>query len=210
MELGREPSDLEVADWLDIPIQQLWEVRQVTAPGCHVSLDDVDKFRPADKRALLQLCQNDDSGDAKLIYDEKIDRLFNLISMFKNKRMARVMFAYFQEGMTMEEIANEEGVTVSRISQLTSVGVQRLRGLLSPGEQRIAESVLQGKTNKEVAAEHFVCEKTVKFHLTNIYRKTNTKSRAQLIVKFATPNLDFAEESASQVPPLPTGETKIG
>lgn len=54
---------------------------------------------------------------------------------------------------------------------------------LTPKETKIAKAVAQGLSNKEAANEANVTEKTVKFHLTNIYKKLNVKSRAQLIVK---------------------------
>ena len=50
---------------------------------------------------------------------------------------------------------------------------------LSNRETEVAELVTQGLSNKEVANRLFVTEKTVKFHLTNIYKKMNVKSRAQ-------------------------------
>jgi predicted ArsR family transcriptional regulator len=40
-----------------------------------------------------------------------------------------------------------------------------------------------GLSNKEIANKLFVTEKTVKFHLTNIYRKSQVKSRTQFVVK---------------------------
>ena len=52
---------------------------------------------------------------------------------------------------------------------------------LSNREAEVAELVSKGLSNKEVANQLFVTEKTVKFHLTNIYKKMNVKSRAQLI-----------------------------
>lgn len=63
---------------------------------------------------------------------------------------------------------------------------------LSNREAEVAELVTQGLSNKEVAARLFVTEKTVKFHLTNIYKKMNVKSRAQLIV-WCLPNMTFIE-----------------
>lgn len=63
---------------------------------------------------------------------------------------------------------------------------------LSNRESEVAELVTQGLSNKEVANRLFVTEKTVKFHLTNIYKKMNVKSRAQLIV-WCLPNMTFAE-----------------
>lgn len=59
---------------------------------------------------------------------------------------------------------------------LTDVG-------LSPREIEVAMLVDSGKRNKEIASLLFVTEKTVKFHLTNIYNKVRLKSRHQLIYK---------------------------
>jgi DNA-binding NarL/FixJ family response regulator len=54
---------------------------------------------------------------------------------------------------------------------------------LSRREADVAELVSKGLSNKDVAERLCVCEKTVKFHLTSVYRKMGIKSRAQLIVK---------------------------
>jgi DNA-binding CsgD family transcriptional regulator len=66
---------------------------------------------------------------------------------------------------------------------------------LSNRESEVAELVSKGLSNKEVANQLFVTEKTVKFHLTNIYKKMNVKSRAQLIV-WCLPHLGFVESEA--------------
>lgn len=63
---------------------------------------------------------------------------------------------------------------------------------LSNRESEVAELVTKGLSNKEVANQLFVTEKTVKFHLTNIYKKMSVKSRAQLIV-WCLPHLNFIE-----------------
>jgi LuxR family transcriptional regulator, positive regulator of biofilm formation len=68
---------------------------------------------------------------------------------------------------------------------------------LSNREAEVAELVSKGLSNKEVANQLFVTEKTVKFHLTNIYKKMNVKSRAQLIV-WCLPHLGFVENEATQ------------
>lgn len=64
---------------------------------------------------------------------------------------------------------------------------------LSNRESEVAELVTKGLSNKEVANQLFVTEKTVKFHLTNIYKKMNVKSRAQLIV-WCLPHMQFVEK----------------
>ncbi len=75
---------------------------------------------------------------------------------------------------------------------------------LSNRESEVAELVTKGMSNKEVANQLFVTEKTVKFHLTNIYKKMNVKSRAQLIV-WCLPHIGFVEkeERATEVPQNP-------
>ena len=77
---------------------------------------------------------------------------------------------------------------------------------LSNRESEVAELVSKGLSNKEVANQLFVTEKTVKFHLTNIYKKMNVKSRAQLIV-WCLPHLGFVENEARQEAVQPAGAT---
>ncbi len=74
---------------------------------------------------------------------------------------------------------------------------------LSSREAEVAELVTKGLSNKEVANQLFVTEKTVKFHLTNIYKKMNVKSRAQLIV-WCLPHLGFVEKDERQINPETT------
>ena len=64
---------------------------------------------------------------------------------------------------------------------------------LSRRESEVAELVARGLPNKDVATRLFVTEKTVKFHLTNIYKKMALKSRAQLII-WCMPQRDFTEK----------------
>ena len=72
---------------------------------------------------------------------------------------------------------------------------------LSNREAEVAGVISRGVSNKEAASELFVTEKTVKFHLTNIYKKMGVKSRTQLIV-WCAPYADFIE-SAPVEPVIP-------
>lgn len=53
---------------------------------------------------------------------------------------------------------------------------------LSRREVEVTLELVKGRTNKEVANALFVTEKTVKFHLTSVYKKLALKSRSNLIV----------------------------
>lgn len=48
---------------------------------------------------------------------------------------------------------------------------------LTPRETEILQLVVAGYTNKGIAAEMFISEKTVEFHLDNIYTKIGVRTR---------------------------------
>ncbi|MDQ2692062.1 MAG: response regulator transcription factor [Chloroflexota bacterium] len=48
---------------------------------------------------------------------------------------------------------------------------------LTSREMEILQLVLAGKTNKAIARALFISEKTVEFHLDNIYRKIGVQTR---------------------------------
>ena len=48
---------------------------------------------------------------------------------------------------------------------------------LTPRELEILQLVLTGCTNKAIAAEVYISEKTVEFHLNNIYTKIGARTR---------------------------------
>jgi predicted ATPase/DNA-binding CsgD family transcriptional regulator len=56
---------------------------------------------------------------------------------------------------------------------------------LTRQEGAVATLVAEGKTNKEAAAKLFVSEKTVEYHLRNVYRKLGLRSRAELAARLA-------------------------
>jgi DNA-binding CsgD family transcriptional regulator len=53
---------------------------------------------------------------------------------------------------------------------------------LTPREIQVLQLVLAGQTNREIAAEIFVSEKTVEFHLKNIYMKVGVRKRSLAMV----------------------------
>lgn len=65
---------------------------------------------------------------------------------------------------------------------------------LSNREAEVTELVTKGLSNREIGNILYITEKTVRFHLTNIYAKMNLKSRAQLIV-WCLPHLGFTKEN---------------
>jgi DNA-binding CsgD family transcriptional regulator len=54
---------------------------------------------------------------------------------------------------------------------------------LSKREKEVVELLLQGKSNKQIALALGISNRTVEFHLTNVYTKLQVSSRAEAILK---------------------------
>jgi two-component system, NarL family, nitrate/nitrite response regulator NarL len=53
---------------------------------------------------------------------------------------------------------------------------------LTHGEQRIADALAQGKTNKEIAEQLNLSEKTIKHYMTNIFQKLQVRNRVEAVL----------------------------
>ena len=67
---------------------------------------------------------------------------------------------------------------------------------LSAREAQVARAVSAGRSNKEVAAQLFISERTVKAHLGVVFEKLGVRDRLQLVLRLA-----------ASAPPLPSSTT---
>jgi DNA-binding NarL/FixJ family response regulator len=52
---------------------------------------------------------------------------------------------------------------------------------LTPSEERVLEALARGLSNREIAEELWLTQQTVKFHLTNIYRRLGVTNRTEAV-----------------------------
>jgi DNA-binding CsgD family transcriptional regulator len=79
--------------------------------------------------------------------------------------------------VALSERAREELVVAGarpRRAQLSGIEA------LTPAEQRVAALAAAGRSNREIAGELFITQKTVEMHLRSAYRKLDVKSRTDL------------------------------
>jgi DNA-binding NarL/FixJ family response regulator len=78
-------------------------------------------------------------------------------------------------------LAAEGGVYNSVSSVPTQRDPEAESAGLTPSEQRVLEALARGLTNKEIAKELWLTPQTVKFHLTNIYRRLGVANRTEAV-----------------------------
>ena len=67
---------------------------------------------------------------------------------------------------------------LTRVDALRRAGRPRTVGALSAREIQVLRLVAAGKTNRRIAGELFISERTVERHLSNIFNKLDLPSRA--------------------------------
>jgi len=88
---------------------------------------------------------------------------------------------------------------LERIRKMAASTDEVARAALSDQEKRVLRLAAHGKTNKQIAADLFLSDKTVKHHISNILSKLNLSSRAQAAVWATQHGLldEFPERKAS-------------
>ena len=67
---------------------------------------------------------------------------------------------------------------------------------LTPMEDRVARAVAEGATNRQAAASLFLSERTIEYHLRNVYRKLGLRSRSELAPVLAARTADTLPTAA--------------
>lgn len=55
--------------------------------------------------------------------------------------------------------------------------------ILTKREREVFDILVQDKTTKEIAAQLFISEKTVRNHISNVIQKLGVKGRAQAVIE---------------------------
>ncbi len=134
-QLGRAPSDKEVADYMGLGLDEYQQLLQQTAPITLISLDDLQCSAGDDGNSNLLFQElipdpNAVNPESSLEYREIKETLVDAIRRLP-ERESLVITLYYYEGLTLKEIGQILEVSESRVSQLHTKAVLRLRGKLS-------------------------------------------------------------------------------
>jgi DNA-binding CsgD family transcriptional regulator len=125
----------------------------------------------------------DQATDEHEAVGDRFGRARALLALGTAQRRARKKRAArdaIREALALfEELGAASWVEKAR-AELGTIGGRTREEGLTPAELRVAALVAEGRTNKEVAAELFLGERTVATHLTHIYAKLGIRSRTEL------------------------------
>ncbi len=117
-----------------------------------------------------------DLARAHLLYGEWLRRERRRTDARTQLRTAHELFSNFGMEAFAERARIELEATGERARRRT---VDTLREL-TPREAQISRLAAQRNTNREIAAQLFISESTVEYHLRKVFRKLGVKSRKQL------------------------------
>ncbi|WP_114948154.1 LuxR C-terminal-related transcriptional regulator [Microvirga calopogonii] len=91
----------------------------------------------------------------------------------------------------------DEVITALRNASVRKIAMQSLR--LSAREDQIVQFLLGGKTNKEIASQLGITERTVKHYMTLLMQKLNARNRVEVVI--AAQNLTRGSAGRSDLAP---------
>lgn len=65
---------------------------------------------------------------------------------------------------------------------------------ITSSELKVVKHLFEGLSNEQIGQRLSIKEKSVKYHLTSIYRKTMTGSRSEFLVRFMAPSFEAREK----------------
>jgi RNA polymerase sigma factor for flagellar operon FliA len=132
-QLHRAPTDQEMADSLEVSVEEFQESLVRISNSSVVALDELWTVSDAsgDQVSLLDTIQDPTAVDPATEMDttEMKDRLADAIARLP-EREKLVVALYYYENLTLREIGEVLGVTESRVSQLHTKAVLRLKSRL--------------------------------------------------------------------------------
>jgi DNA-binding CsgD family transcriptional regulator len=130
----------------------------------------------------------------ELCYGERLRRGGKRVDARAHLRAALEMFDSLGAVPWSDRTRAELAATGETVRSRDPTATERL----TPQELQIALAVGEGQTNREVAASLFLSPKTIEYHLHNVYRKLDVRSRAQLAAHLTREGLATLPERPRQ------------
>ena len=126
--LNRQPTDAEVAQALEIPVQEWQEIKLAYKNREPLSLDVSVGNGEDDKTSLGDLVPDSQYRSFQLAEEDKI-RLHNALEQLEDRTRQVLEFVFFQD-LTQKETAELLGISVVTVSRRIKTGIDSLKKLI--------------------------------------------------------------------------------
>ncbi|HEY1057452.1 MAG TPA: FliA/WhiG family RNA polymerase sigma factor [Limnobacter sp.] len=133
-QLGREPSEMECAAALNLPLVEYRSWLNDFEQTQWVSLEDMADDTQGVQQVMDRLTEQQDTLEDTLAQRESREELLNLIDGLSDREQL-VLRLYFEQEMTFKEIGSLMGVNESRAYQMHNQALTILKGMAA---QRLA------------------------------------------------------------------------
>jgi DNA-binding NarL/FixJ family response regulator len=114
------------------------------------------------------------------------------------QRLVGASSAALAERAKLDKAKAPVAATTGIASIVVATPVANAWALLSVREAQVARAVAAGRSNREVADQLFISERTVKAHLSSIFEKIGVRDRLQLVLRLAaSANLELVSINAA-------------
>jgi len=120
---GSAPSDAELAEKLEITIDKLYQIFENARARHFVSIDGFGTDSPS-LGGFLE-AKNTKKPDERLEKNELLDKLTEAIGQL-NEKQRQIILLYYQQQLTMKQIAGIFKITEPRVSQLHASAIFKL------------------------------------------------------------------------------------
>ena len=117
-----------------------------------------------------------ETARTELCFGEQLRRRKRRADAREHLRAALLTFEQLGATVWTKRARSELGLTAERVASRR----ESRPAALTTQERQVAGLVVGGGTNREVAGQLFISEKTVEYHLGSVYRKLGVRSRTQL------------------------------
>ncbi len=186
----KEDKNIEIVSETSNPLEVIQSCQEYSFDVLLVSVD----LNGLNLKKILRLVKKKNSGKVILIVDKHYDEdglvdaissgLRGYILKDSNSMQLRKAINAVHEG----QLWIERKITAKAFDAFLYPDIKRRRSRtstlydLTNAELNIVKMVVNGDSNKKIAENLYLSEKTVKFHLYKVFKKLSLKSRSQLIL----------------------------
>jgi ATP/maltotriose-dependent transcriptional regulator MalT len=139
--------------------------------------DDAEPFYTESLGHLVESGVVTELARGYLLYGEWLRRQRRRRDARTQLRIAHDMF----QAMGGAAFAHRAGVELLATGEHARVRDPELRDQLTPQEQQVAQLAAEGESNAEIAAQLFISQHTVAYHLRKVFAKLGVNKRGQLV-----------------------------